>query len=198
MMRHALTTIGLLALAGCGSAPVLFSAPAPMLAARTGPMEPGERIPVAYASVEVLEVSLPTYAESEDIYYEGAGGSLMPIEGAEWADLPARAITLDLVEVLGAVTQARVAAEPWPYEALPEARVEVRATRMAAGTDGVFRMSGLYHVADLRGELDTPRDRSARFEVAVPYRPALGVAAIADARSRAVRDLARQIAGRSM
>ena len=197
MMRH-LLTIGLLLLAGCGSGPVLFSAPAPTLAARSGPSDPGERIPVAYGSVEVLEISLPAYAEGEDIYYEGAGGSLMPIEGAEWADLPARAMTLDLVEVLSGVTGARVAAEPWPYEALPEARVEVRATRMAAGTDGVFRLGGLYHVADLSGELDAPADRSGRFEVAVRYRPDLGVAAIADARSRAVRDLARQIAGRAM
>ena len=197
MMRHALLTAGLL-VAGCGADPVLFSAPTPTLAGRMGPTDPGERIPVAYGSIEVLEVSLPSYAETEIIYYEGAGGSLMPVEDAEWADLPARAITLDLVEVLGAVTQARVAAEPWPYEGLAGARVEVRATRMAAGLDGVFRMSGLYHVADLRGELDTPRDRSARFEVAVPYQPALGVAAIADARSRAARDLARQIAGRSM
>ncbi len=197
MMQHALLTTAFL-LAGCGADPILFSAPAPTLAARPGPSDPGERIPVAYASIEVREVSLPTYAETETIYYEGAGGSLMPVEDAEWADLPARAITLDLVEVLSGVSAARVAAEPWPYDALPEARVEVRATRLAAGMDGVFRMSGLYHVADLRGELDTSRDRSERFEVAVPYRPALGAAAIADARSRAVRDLARQIAGRSM
>ena len=190
-------TAGLL-LAGCGAEPVLFAAPAADLASATGRADPGAPIAVAYRTVEVREVSLPSYAEAETIYYEGPGGTLMPADGAEWGDLPTRAITLDLVEVLGAVTRARVAGEPWPFELLPEARVEVRATRMAAGVDGLFRLSGVYHVADLRGELDTPRDRSGRFGVAVPYDPSGGAPAIADARSRAARDLARRIASEGM
>ena len=185
------------ALAGCGTDPVLFSAPPSALMASV-PADPGERIAVPYRSVEVREVSLPAYAEAETIYMEGAGGTLMPVEGAEWADLPSRAVTLDLVGVLEAVTGARVSAEPWPYDALPEARVEIRATRMAAGADGLFRLSGQYAVADLRGELDTPRDRSGLFEVATPFDPARGVASIAAARSAAVRDLARQVASRGM
>ena len=197
-MRHAMTMTAALALAGCGADPVLFAAPPADVAATTGRLDPGAPIPVAFRTIEVREVSLPAYAEAETIYYEGAGGTLMPAEGAEWGDLPTRAITLDLVEVLDAVTPARVAGEPWPFERLPEARVEVRATRMAAGVDGLFRLSGLYHVADLRGELDTPRDRSGRFGVAVPYDPAGGAAAIADARSRAARDLARRIASEGM
>ena len=198
-MRHAITITAALVLAGCGGAdPMLLSAPAPDLTAGGRQADPGAPIAVAFRTIEVREVSLPTYAEAEDIYYEGAGGSLMPAASAEWADLPTRAVTLDLVEVLSAVTRARVASEPWPFDLLPEARVEVRATRMAAGVDGLFRLSGLYHVADLRGELDTPRDRSGRFEVAVRYDPEGGVAAIADARSRAVRDLARRIASEGM
>ena len=189
--------IPVLALAGCGTDPVLFSAPASALMP-TVPADPGSRIGVPYRSVEVREVSLPTYAETETIFYEGAGGTLMPVEGAEWADLPSRAVTLDLVGVMERVTGARVAAEPWPYDRMADARIEVRATRMAAGADGVFRMSGQYHVADLRGELDEPRDRSGLFEVAARYDPSLGVAAIAAARSEAVRDLARQIASQGM
>ena len=50
----------------------------------------------------------------------------------------------------------------------------------------------------LRGELDRPADRSAQFQAVVPYDPEGGAAAIAAARSRAVRDLARQIASRGM
>lgn len=187
-----------LALAGCGADPVLFAAPPAVLSVASPAVEPGARIAVAYDTIEVREVSLPAYAEGETIYMEGGGGTLTPAEGAEWADLPARAVTLDLVEVLEGVTRARVAAEPWPYEALPEARVEIRATRLAAGADGRFRLSGQYHVADLRGELDTPSDRSGRFEVAAPFDPAGGAAAIAAARSLAVRDLARQIATQGM
>ena len=187
-----------LALAGCGGQPVLFSTPSAGVTVHGRPADPGGLIGIPYASVEVREVSLPTYAEAEEIFFEGMGGTLMPIEGAEWADMPSRAVTLDLVGVLGAVTGARVAAEPWPYEAFPDARVEVRATRMSAGGDGVFRLSGQYYVADLRTDVETPRDRSMRFEIAVPYEMEAGVAAIADARSRAVRDLAREIAAEGM
>ena len=197
MMRR-LTLLAGLALAGCGSDPVLFAAPPPTTSVEPASADPGGRIAVAYDSVEVREVSLPTYAEGEAIFVEGPGGSLAPAPGAEWADLPTRAVTLDLVEVLDAVTRAQVAAEPWPFESLPEARVEIRATRLAAGVDGVFRLAGLYHVADLRGELDRPADRSGRFEVGARFDPAGGAAAIASARSRAVRDLARLVAAEGM
>lgn len=186
-----------LAVAGCGADPVLFAAP-PAISVASPVGDPGPRVPVAYRTVEIREVSLPTYAESETIFMEGGGGTLMPAQGVEWADLPQRAITLDLAEVLEGVTGALVAAEPWPFEALPQARVEVRVTRLAAGVDGVFRIGGHYYVADLRGELDRPSDRSGQFEASVPYDPEGGAAAIAMARSRAVRDLARQIASRAM
>lgn len=188
---------GLPALAACGEAPVLFSAPPAALSA-PAQADPGARIGVPYRSIELREVSLPTYAEAETIFQEGPGGTLTPVAGAEWADLPERAITLDLVGVLAAVTDARVAAEPWPFDLLPEARVEVRATRLAAGADGFFRFGGQYYVADLRGELAAPRDRTGRFDLAAPYDVDGGAAAIADARSRVVRDLARLIAARGM
>lgn len=197
-----------LMVAGCGADPVLFATPSTLTAAPGA--DPGGRIGVAYRSIEVRQASLPTYAEGETIYLEGAGGTLVPAEDAEWADAPSRAITLDLASVLGAVTGARVAAEPWPYDGEAQGRVEVRFTRLAAGADGRFRVSGQYHVADLRvdeltdEEIDAgksprpPSDRSGRFEVAVPYDPAGGATAIAEARSRAVRDLAREIASRGM
>jgi uncharacterized lipoprotein YmbA len=197
MMRPLLLLAGL-ALAGCGADPVLFAAPPAVTSVAPTVGDPGSRIAVAYRTVEVREVSLPAYAEAETIVMEGAGGTLMPAPGVEWADLPQRAITLDLAEVLEGVTGALVAAEPWPFESLPDARVEVRVTRLAAGVDGVFRLAGHYYVADLRGTLDRPADRSAQFQAAVSYDPEGGAAAIAAARSRAVRDLARQIASRGM
>lgn len=197
MMRPMLL-LSALALAGCGADPVLFAAPPAVTSVSSPVGDPGSRIAVAYRTVEVREVSLPTYAEGETIFMEGGGGTLMPAPGAEWADLPQRAVTLDLAEVLEGVTGALVAAEPWPFEALPDARVEVRVTRLAAGVDGVFRLAGHYYVADLRGELDRPADRSSQFVSAVPFDPEGGAAAIAAARSRAVRDLARQIATEGM
>lgn len=198
MMRRMILAASLLLLAGCGGRPVLFAAPPAALTVAAAPADAGARIPVPYGSIEVREVSLPSYAETDAIFVEGAGGTLMPARGAEWADLPERAITLDLAGVLQTVTQARVAAEPWPFESFPDARVEVRATRLAAGADGLFRLSGQYYVADLTTEAETPRDRSGRFDLAVPYDPEGGAPAIADARSRVVRDLARLIAVEAM
>ena len=200
-MRGALAaaaTASALLLAGCGDEPVLFSTPSAGVNVAGTPADPGGRIAVGYDSIEVREVSLPTYASAEVIFFEGVGGALVPIEGAEWADLPPRAVTLDLVTVLDAVTGARVAAEPWPYESFPEGRIEVRATRMTAGADGLFRLSGQYYVADMRSDVETPRDRSSLFAIAVPYDMQAGASGIADARSRAVRDLARQIASNGL
>lgn len=197
MMRSILLLAGL-ALAGCGADPVLFAAPPAVTSVASPVGDPGSRIGVPYRTVEVREVSLPSYAEGETIFMEGAGGTLMPAEGAEWADLPQRAVTLDLAEVLEGVTGALVAAEPWPFDSLPEARVEVRVTRLAAGVDGIFRLAGHYYVADLRGESERPSDRSAQFQSSVRYDPEGGAASIAIARSLAVRDLARQIAARGM
>ena len=168
-------------LAACGTEPVLFATPQLVAA---------ERVGIAFGTVEVRDVTLPLYAENEEIVVEGAGGSLMPLEGASWADDPSRAVTLELSEALAALTGARIAAEPWPYDSFPDAFVAVRVSRFAAGVDGVFRIAGQWHA----GGRDGVRERSGRFAVAAPFDPEGGAPAIAAARARAVADLAAEIA----
>ena len=175
-----------LLLAACGADPVLYAAPPPVPA--------GERIAVFASSIEVREVSLPLYAESEEVHVGMPGGAIAPLEGARWADDPRRAVTLELASALATATGARVASEPWPYQSFPEATVTVRATQMLAGIDGLFRMSGQWATGDHDGE----RERAGRFEVTAPIAPGTGIAGIAAARAVAVRDLARTIASRGL
>lgn len=182
-MIRALAVLTLLA--ACSADPVLYPTP---------PVPAGDRIAVFASSVEVREVTLPLYAEAEEIYLGVPGGGIAELEGARWADDPRRAVTLELAAALGAATGARVAAEPWPYQSLPEASVTVRAAQMLAGPDPVFRLSGQWATGDRDGE----RERSGAFHVAVPVDPEGGSAAIAAARAVAVRDLARLIAARGL
>lgn len=173
-------------LAACGGAePLLYAAP---------PVPAGERIGVFASSIEVREVSLPLYAEAQEIHVGVPGGAIVPLEDARWADDPRRAVTLELASALAAATGARVAAEPWPFASFAAATVTVRAVQMLAGTDGVFRISGQWATGDRDGE----RERSGAFDVAAHYDPEGGTPAIAAARARAVRDLARLIAARGL
>lgn len=180
-MRHALPL--LIMLAGCGADPVLQPVP---------PAPAGERIGVSARSVEVLDVSLPLYAEAEPIAFEQPDGSLLVAEEVAWADDPRRAVTLELTRVLGAVTRVTVAPEPWPFESFPDARVDVRMEEFVAGVDGRFRIAGIWYAGS------GSRERSGRFAIAAPFDPAGGVRAIAAARGQAVRDLARVIAAQGL
>ncbi len=180
-MRLLLPVAALAALAACGPPPERFAAPlAPA----------GAQIAVPVRSIEVREVSLPSYALDEEIWIETASGALVPSEGRFWADDPVRGVTLELSRQLGRITGARVAAEPWPFDDLSAARVEVRADRFVAGADGRFHISGQYFAIDS----ERGRDRSAGFDVSAPIPPESGLAGIAAARAAAVRDLARLIA----
>jgi len=171
----------LLSLAACGGAPERFAAPlAPA----------GARIGIGPSLVEVRQVSLPSYALDEEIWVETDTGALTADSGFLWADDPARGVTQELTRQLAAITGARVAAEPWPFDALPQARVEVRIDEFVAGNDGRFRISGQYFAVTLTAG----RDRAADFAVAAPIAPDSGVPGIAAARAAAVRDLARLIA----
>jgi hypothetical protein len=181
VMRPLLIAVSLAALAACGPPPERFAAPlAPS----------GERVAVGVRSIEVRQVALPSYALDEEIWIEMAEGALVPSEGQLWADDPVRGMTLELARQLGAITGARVASEPWPFDDLSEARVEVRADRFVAGADGRFHISGQYFAVDS----ERGRDRSADFAVSAPIPPESGLPGIAAARAAAVRDLARLIA----
>jgi hypothetical protein len=172
-------TLGLLV--ACGPAPERFAAP---LAA------PGGRIAVPVASIEIREVSLPTYALDEEIWIETEAGALTADAGLLWADEPSRGMTLELARQLAAITGARVAAEPWPFTGLPDGIVEVRADSFAAGADGRFRISGQVFTE----AIEAGRPRARDFAVSAPIPPDSGAPGIAAARAAAVRDLARLIA----
>ncbi len=144
---------------------------------------------ISYGSVSLREVSLPTYAASEDIYISGPGGKIIPGEGLLWADEPGRSITLELTRYLAQITGARVASEPWPFLDRPDAEVELRVEEMLAYTDGTFRMSGQYFVAPENG-----RDRARLFALSVPIGGTFSAQDIAAARGSVMRQLASEIA----
>jgi len=180
----AATLLMLIGLTAC-STPTTFvkATPAPVT----------ERVAISFRSVEVRSVSLPTYAASEEIYGQGADGVLATTSAVRWADVPERAITLELSRTLAELTGVRVAPEPWPFDARAEAQVDVRFQDLLAGADGVFRTSGQYFVSS-----ETGRERSGLFRLEVPYASESGPEAIAAARSRAILDLAKLIAAKAL
>ena len=181
-MRSLYPLLAVLALlAACGQSPVRYAA---------APVPSGDRIAINVSRLEVREVSLPAYARSEEIWRETAGGALESDSSVLWADDPSRGVTMELSQHLASLTGARVAAEPWPFEDLPQARLVVRVQEMVAGANGQFRMSGQYFASHMSGAAD----RSGAFRVSAPFAPDGGAPAIAAARATAVRDLARLIA----
>ena len=179
-------TIGLLALASCGDGPAArYSVPQPQVS---------ETIRISYSSVEIRDVSLPTYAASDEIHREGETGALESSTAVLWADAPARAVSLALSRNLSELTSAKIANEPWPFQSFPQARVEVRVEEMVAGQNGFFRLKGQYFVASTRGN----RERSDLFEILTPYQLDAGPQAIAAARGEAILSLAREIAQKGL
>ncbi|EPX85042.1 PqiC family protein [Salipiger mucosus] len=145
--------------------------------------------PLAVASLEVRDVSLPAYAEASEILVESADGGLEPAENALWADDPMRAVTLALADRIGRASNATVAAEPWPLEEDAQAAVEVRVTDMVARASGVFELTGQYAVSSYERVV---RERIERFAIAVPLVDTTP-GSIADATGRAVAQLAAEI-----
>jgi len=144
---------------------------------------------ISYASVSLREISLPTYAASEEIYISAEDGTISPGPDLLWADAPARALTLELTRYLAQITGARVASEPWPFLDRPQAEVELRVEEMLAHADGTFRLSGQYFVAPENG-----RDRAQIFALAAPIGGEFTAHDIAAARGAVMRQLAVEIA----
>ena len=182
MFLRPFAVMGLVLLSACGPGPLRLTVP---------PTPLGEPVAVSFATVEVRDVSLPTYAEDDEILVQGAGGSLTP-SGGVWADDPVRAITLELASALNALTSAQVVPEPWPFEEDAQARLDVRMTEIVAdAATSTFVMRGDYFVGSFDG---TGRDRSGSFRIAVPLPAGSGPTAIPAARAQAVALLAREIA----
>ncbi|MBM7067262.1 membrane integrity-associated transporter subunit PqiC [Actibacterium sp. 188UL27-1] len=142
--------------AGCGGAPdqLLFQTPSSELKVR-----PSVR------TVEVMQVSLPTYAEAQEISVQNEGGTLEQVPGILWADEPARALTNGMVRLLSSITGARIAAEPWPLDGLPEAELTIRVEQLAVLQQGQLRLSGQY---GLRYDNTGRRGKLRLFDITVP------------------------------
>jgi uncharacterized lipoprotein YmbA len=180
-MKH-LWIFGVIFLTACGGSPAArYSVPQPAV---------DETIRIAYGSVEVRDVSLPTYAAADEIHSETETGALSSSSSVLWADAPERAVSLALSRNLSELTKAKIANEPWPFQSFPQARVEVRIEEMLAGQDGLFRLKGQYFVASTRGN----RERSELFELFSSYDPLGAPQSIAAARGQVILDLARDIA----
>lgn len=167
----------------CG-APDRFAVVAPQIT---------EKMRIGFASVEVRDVSLPTYAAAEEITIQADDGTLTSSTNVLWADAPERAIALELSRNLSRLTGRRIASEPWPFEAFPDARLEVRFQDLIATSTGVFRTSGQYFVG-----VEDGRERSGLFDLSVVYDPAGGPAAIAQARGQLILDLSEFIARKGL
>lgn len=147
-----------------------------------------ETLRIGFRSVEVKDVSLPSYAAADEIAQQAPDGTLVTSK-VLWADAPERAIGLELSRNLARLTRARIASEPWPFEESAQATLDVRFSDLVAGTDGMFRATGQYFVGVYQG-----RERSGLFNLGVPYDPKGGPAAIAQARGQIILDLAKYLA----
>lgn len=177
-----LAVVALSALAACGGVETRFDA-APVAA-------PQDTVSVRFARIEVVSVSLPVYAQGEDIHIRDAAGAIVPI-GALWADDPARGVTLNVATGLAGVTNRLVAPEPWPFRDLPDVRVDIRLDAFLATNTGTFRMAGQVFVAPEDG---LSRDRARAFDIETPVVEPGDATAIAQARAAAERALVSFIA----
>lgn len=182
-MKKLLAAFAIAVLSACGSEPpVRYETP---------PAAVPERLGIAYRSISVREVSLPTYAASEEITSGDADGRLVAEAEALWADDPVRAVTLEIARALKDITGARTAPDPWPFQSRPEVSVDVRFADFLPSASGRYSARGLYFIAP--EEEDRP-EHAHDFSIAVSYDPEGGIGALAAARSQIVNLLAFDIA----
>ena len=96
------------------------------------------------SSVLIRTVSLPTYAEAEEIAIQDESGVIRISKSDLWADEPERATTLVISRLLNLMTGATVAPQPWPLEETPQAVVDVRVEQLLATNRNTLRLSGQY------------------------------------------------------
>jgi len=144
---------------------------------------------IAVGSIEVRDVSLPTYAAASEIMVEQAGGSLSVVSKAVWADDPVRGVTGALTKSLDHRSTASVAAEPWPLDKPADVRLLVRIDRMVARIDGKFELSGQFAIASPDGIV---RETMQRFALSTPMADA-SPAAVARATGAAIDKLADMV-----
>ncbi|MFP3385069.1 PqiC family protein [Tritonibacter sp. SIMBA_163] len=152
---------------------------------------PGERVAnLQSRSIEVRLVSLPTYASASEIVSEREGGALFAEDAAQWADDPARGMSVALARGLSDRTGASVAVEPWPLNTPADVRLDVRVDQSYARADGMFELSGQFAISSPEGRV---REFVKRFEIETPVEDP-GAASAARALSTALAELSRQVA----
>lgn len=181
-MRHVIGFLVICILSAC-SAPDQYIA-SPKLSAE-------ERIASRFSSIEVAEISLPSYAARDEIM--ATDGTRLVLSDTLWPDEPTRAMTLGLARHLSEITGARVASEPWPFDGFAKARVEVRVEDLNVATDAL-RLTGQYYIVDLD---ERGRDRARLFDLTTPLADST-VASVAQGRARLLLDLAVLIAGEGL
>jgi len=142
------------------------------------------------SSAMVRTVILPTYAELEEVAFETPSGLIAIDENVLWADMPDRAVTLNIAQSLADILNAQVGPDPWPFVGLPDIAIDIRVARMLAGADGVFRLTGQYYIGG--DGIDFPNSTRA-FEITKPM-PDQSLQAIATAQAAALLTLSEQIA----
>ena len=150
----AITLAAALPLASCGDTNARFPIPSDIEASVS-------KARIAVGSIEVRDVSLPTYAAASEIVVEQDNGALSVVSKAIWADDPVRGVTGALTKSLGLRSTAAVAAEPWPLATPADVRLEVRIDRMIARTDGEFELSGQFAIAAPDGAIRETMQRFA-------------------------------------
>ncbi|MEO1275587.1 MAG: ABC-type transport auxiliary lipoprotein family protein [Pseudomonadota bacterium] len=174
---------------------------AALLLAACGPSEGPSRyeVPVSalerearsrFATVEVREITLPLYAELDEIPVEDAAGIVRSDTNVLWADDPVRAVTRRLTDALATVTGVTVAESPWPFEDPADARVELRFDRLIAAADGQVRAEGQAFIAP---RALGAQGRSLRFRASAPY-TVEDVGSVARAQAIVLDEIARQVA----
>lgn len=142
------------------------------------------------SSAMVRTVSLPAYAAAEEVSREAAAGLITSNDEILWADAPDRAITLVIAQSLADILNTDVGPEPWPFLGLPDVSIDIRVTRIIAGADGAFHLSGQYYVG---GDGIAYRNSAERFDISVPMTDQ-SVGSIADAQAAALLTLSEDIA----
>lgn len=185
MTRVSILALAALALASCDQVEPRFDAP----------FDAGEtdKIGIRYARVEVATVSLPVYAQGEDIHVRDETGAIVPL-GPLWTDTPDRAVTLEIARRLDALTGRLVAPEPWPFREFPDVKVDVRLDTFLATEAGAFLIAGQVFVAPE----EDGTDRALTFDITADPRGDAGAASIAMARAAAMSDLAEFIARKGL
>jgi uncharacterized lipoprotein YmbA len=141
-------------------------------------------------SAMVRTVSLPSYAAAEEVPRELPNGLIASNDDVLWADDPQRAITFVVSQSLTDILNTDVGPEPWPFLGLPDVSIDIRVTRMLAGADGTFQLTGQFYVG---GDGIAYRNTTARFDIAVQM-PDQSVGSIATAQAAALVQLSEQIA----